>query len=309
MKIFVVGAGAMGCLFGGGLKEAGNEVLLVDVWKDHVQRINSQGLLIEQDDQKRTVQAPACLPDEVIETPDLVLIFTKSFHTETALASIAGALADHTHIMTLQNGVGHVDVIRKFVDTSRIIHGVTTYPCDLVGPGHIRTQGDGHIKMMTVDKNHSEFLVAADDIFSKAGFNCRISPDVDVAIWEKLAFNSAMNALTAVLRQPVGAIGDAEEGRTLALQIVDEVVVVAQKQEIAVDRKRICATVEMALAEHRDHQPSMLQDILKGRKTEIDFINGAAISAARSFGLTLPVNETVYRLVKTLEKAVMGGSW
>lgn len=306
MKTVVLGAGAMGCLFGGGLKAAGNEVLLVDVWKDHVERINSHGLSIDREGEQQTVQVPACLPEEVNATPDLVLVFTKSFHTEAALTSIAVVLAGHTHVMTLQNGVGHVDIIKKFVDPARIIHGVTTYPCDLVGPGHIRTQGDGQIKMMSVDKQPNEVLAAAREMFSGAGFNCNVDPDVDVAIWEKLAFNSAMNALTAVLRQSVGAIDDAEEGRTLAFQIVDEVVAVAQKQGIAVDRERIGATVEMALAEHRDHKPSMLQDILKGRQTEIDYINGAAIHAARSFGLTLPVNETVYRLVKTLEKAVIG---
>jgi 2-dehydropantoate 2-reductase len=160
--------------------------------------------------------------------------------------------------------------------------------------------------MMSVDKQPNEMLAAAKEMFSGAGFNCNVDPDVDAAIWEKLAFNSAMNALAAVLRQPVGAIGDAEEGRVLAFQIVDEVVAVARKQSIAVDRERIGATIEMALAEHGDHKPSMLQDILKGRQTEIDFINGAAIHAARSFGLTLPVNETVCRLVKTLEKAVIG---
>ncbi|MGD9366532.1 MAG: 2-dehydropantoate 2-reductase [Desulfobacteraceae bacterium] len=306
MKTVVLGAGAMGCLFGGGLKTAGNDVLLVDVWKDHVERINSHGLAIDREGERQTVQVPACLPEEVGETPDLVLVFTKSFHTEAALTSIAGALAGHTHVMTLQNGVGHVEVIQKFVDPARIIHGVTTYPCDILGPGHIRTQGEGQTKIMTVHKQHSEVLAAVKEMFSSAGFNCSLDPDVDAAIWEKLAFNSAMNALTAVLRQPVGAIGDAEEGRALAFQIVDEVVAVARKQKIAVDRKRIGATVEMALAQHRDHKPSMLQDILKGRKTEIDFINGAAIHAARSFGLTLPVNETVYRLVKTLEKAVIG---
>lgn len=302
MKITVVGAGAMGCLFGGGLKMAGNNVLLVDVWKDHVERINSHGLAIDREGVKQAVQVPACLPDELNQTPDLVLVFTKSFHTEAALTSIAGTLAGHTHVMTLQNGVGHVDVIKKFVDLAQIIHGVTTYPCDLVGPGHIRTQGDGQIKMMSVDKQPNEVLTAAKEIFTGAGFNCDIDPDVDAAIWEKLAFNSAMNALTAVLRQPVGAIGDAAEGRALAFEIVDEVVAVAQKLGLAVDVERIGATIQMAMAEHRDHKPSMLQDILKGRKTEIDFINGAAIKTGRSLGLTLPVNETVYRLVKTLEK-------
>jgi 2-dehydropantoate 2-reductase len=301
MKVAVLGAGAMGCLFGGRLKTAGIDVLLVDVWQAHVEQINGRGLTIEQGNQKRTVKVPAALPEDVGETPDLVLIFTKSHQTEAALLSISNVIADHTHILTLQNGVGHVDVIRQFVDISRIIHGVTTYPCDVVGPGHIRTQGSGEIKIMSVDHKHHELLIAAADMFSKAGFTCRIQPDVETAIWEKLAFNSALNALTAVLRVPIGAISDTGQGRALAFQIVDEVVAVAHKQNIAVDRKRICTTVEMALTEHRDHQPSMLQDILKNRKTEIEFINGAVIKTARQLDMMLPVNETVYGLLKILE--------
>lgn len=305
MNVTVLGAGAMGCLFGGRLHAAGVDVLLVDVWQTHVEKINHSGLTIEKDQVTQTIRVPACSPAAVDRTPDLVLVFTKSYHTRPALSAIAALLGEQTRIMTLQNGVGHVDRIQAFVDRSRIIHGVTTYPCDMVGPGHVRTQGDGDIRMMSVDNTHSEQLVAIADLFSRAGFNCRIQPDVETAIWEKLAFNAALNALTAVLRLPVGAVGDSKEGRALADQIVDEVVSVARKKGISVDRERIGATIEMALATHRDHRPSMLQDVLKQRRTEIDVINGAAIQAARQFDMTLPANETVYRLVKMLEDAIL----
>jgi 2-dehydropantoate 2-reductase len=301
MNVTVLGAGAMGCLFGGRLSAAGVDVLLVDVWQAHVEKINRSGLIIEKDQVTQTIRVPAATPDAVDGTPDLVLMFTKSYHTQSALSAIAGVLDEETRILTLQNGVGHVDVIQTFIHRSRIIHGVTTYPCDMVGPAYVRTQGDGDIRMMSVDKTHSERLVAIADLFSRAGFNCRIQPDVETAIWEKLAFNAALNALTAVLRLPVGAIGNAHEGRALAYQIIDEVVSVARKQNIGVDRQRIGATVEMALTNHRDHQPSMLQDVLKQRRTEIDVINGAAIQAARQFAMTLPANETVYRLIKIVE--------
>lgn len=305
MNVLVVGAGAMGCLFGGILRENGNEVLLADVWKEHIDEINRTGLEINQDSKIRQITVEAGTAEEVRSAPDLILVFTKSKHTRTALEGIKRVINDKTMIMTLQNGVGHVDVIKEFVDTSKIIHGITTYPCDIAGPGRIETKGEGYIKMMTVDGVEGPELSKVHEMFTTAGFNCTLRPQVVIDIWEKLAFNSALNSFSALLRMPVGAIGVSEEGRALAMDIVEEVVSIAVKKGIEVDSARIKETVNMALDKHRHHQPSMLQDILNKRETEIDFINGAVIRAAAEMGISLPVNEVFYRQVKALEKAVV----
>jgi 2-dehydropantoate 2-reductase len=205
--------------------------------------------------------------------------------------------------MTLQNGVGNVEIIEKFVPASHIIHGITTYPCDIIGPGHIRSQSEGYIKMMSVDGKHRSRLDAIATLFKGAGLDCEITPQAHIAIWEKLAFNSVMNALTALLRVNVGQLGDTVEGMELASQIVDEIISVAHAKEIFIDRERILSTISMAFDKHRDHKPSMYQDILKKRKTEIDFINGAAANEAKKLGIHLPVNETIYRLIKIVEAA------
>jgi 2-dehydropantoate 2-reductase len=311
MKVMILGAGAMGSLFGGMLKQAGNDVLLVDVWKEHVEAIKANGLIMEKGEVRQVVSIPAALPAEVRMAPDLIVIFTKSFHTQTAFESVKHAITDSTHVLTLQNGVGHVDIIARFVGLERIIHGVTTYPCDLAGPGHIRTPGEGAIKFMTVNGNPGKMLDAVNTMFREAKMNSTIVPDIERAIWEKLAFNAAMNALCAVLRVTVGQLGSTSHGRDMAAAIVDEVVGVAQAKGIRADKTTISDTLAMAFREHKAHMPSMLQDVLHKKKTEIDFINGAAVTTGRAIGLDLPVNETVYRLIKVLESSYLpeeGGS-
>jgi 2-dehydropantoate 2-reductase len=305
MKVIILGAGAMGSLFGGMLKQAGNEVLLVDVWKEHVDAINANGLVMEKGAARQVVSIPAAVPADVRMTPDLIVIFTKSFHTQTAFESVKHTITDSTHVLTLQNGVGHVDIIARFVNLARIIHGVTTYPCDLVAPGRIRTPGEGAIKFMTVNGHPGAMLDTVNAMFAKANMNSRIVPDIERAIWEKLAFNAAMNALCAVLRVTVGQLGSTSHGRDMAAAIVDEVVSVAQAKGIGADKSTISDTLAMAFREHKGHMPSMLQDVLHKKKTEIDFINGAAVVAGRAYGLALPVNETVCRLIKVLENSYL----
>ena len=125
-----------------------------------------------------------------------------------------------------------------------------------------------------------------------------------VAIWEKVAFNAALNALTAVTRLDVGPVGDAPEGRELAARVVEEVISVAERKGIAARREAVMAAVAGAFAEHRGHKPSMLQDMLAGRPTEVESLNGAVVREAEALGMTVPITETLYLLVRTLESAV-----
>ena len=303
MKVTVLGAGAMGSLFGGRLQASGAEVELVDVWRAHVEAVNAEGLLIEQGPQQKRISIVARRPQDAGGPADLVLLFTKSMHTETALAGIKSILAQSTRVMTLQNGIGHVEIISRFVDPARIIHGVTTYPSDMVAPGHIRTSGQGAVKFMSLNGAPDPVLEQIAQMFTRAGLRCSIDPDTETAIWEKLAFNAVMNALSAILRLTVGEVGDAAAGRQLAENVVAEVAAVARRKAIAVKTERIMANLDMAFKEHRGHMPSMLQDILNRRPTEIDFINGAVVAAGEAVGLSLPVNATLTRLVKTLEQA------
>ena len=301
MDIAIVGAGAMGCLFGAMLHPRVPHIVLIDIWEDHVKAINAQGLVVEQNGETRQCPIKACLPRDAHHKPDMIILFTKTFHTESALSAVQQIIGPETCLMTLQNGMGQVEIIERFIPASRIIHGITTFPCDIVGPGHIRTKGDGLIKFMSMDGEHHDMLDRIESLFNQSGLNSQITPDVKVSIWEKLAFNAVMNALSAVLRANVGEMADAAEARQLATRIVDEVECVAQKQGVSMDRGKVEGTIAMAFREHRDHKPSMLQDVLKQKRTEIDYINGAVVKLGTAAGVSTPVNETLVALVKALE--------
>jgi 2-dehydropantoate 2-reductase len=308
MNITVLGAGAMGCVFGGRLAEAGHRVELVDVRAVQIDAIRRDGLTIEADDGVRTVRLAARLADAAPSGPaELVLLFTKAHHSAVALAAAAGVLGPDTWVLTLQNGLGVVDHVRERIDPQRIIVGVTTVPSDLVAPGRVRTRGTGTTKIMAVAGGIGDRLREIAAGLHAAGLACEIAEDVWAAIWEKLAFNAALNALTAVTGLTVGQLGAAPDGRWLADTVAGEVVAVAQRKGIAADLASVRATISMAFRDHGDHQPSMLQDVLARRATEIDYVDGAVVREATALGMEVPVTATLWRLVRLLEHSYQPG--
>ena len=303
MNITVLGAGAMGCLFGGRLAEAGHRVTLVDIRSDVVDAIGRNGLVIEDSAGTRTVRLPARRPPTGPDghgPADLVVLFTKAQHTTAAVAAASSWLGSDTWVMTLQSGIGVVDELRTRIDPQRIIVGTTTVPSDAVAPGRIRSLGAGTTRIMAV-AGASERVRDIAAALSAAGLVCSVTDDVWPAIWEKLAFHAAMNALAAVTRLPIGQIGATPDGRWLADAVVQEVIGVARRKAIAADLDAVRATLAVAFRDHADHQPSMLQDLLAGRTTEIDYVNGAVVREAEALGMAVPVTAALWRLVRMRE--------
>lgn len=302
MDISVVGAGAMGCLFGARLAEGGHHVTLIDVRADHIGAIRRDGLVVEENGKERVVRLDATLPDGAGEQAELVVLFTKAFQSEAALAGTRQVLGPETWVLSLQNGIGHVETIKKFVDPRRIAVGTTTVPSDAAGLGRVRTRGSGNTKIMAVEGGISEPLRRIASALTQSGLPCEISERVWVSIWEKLAFNAALNSLTAVTGLTVGQLGSTREGATLARQVAEEVTAVAQRKGIAADPEAAAREIATAFREHVDHKPSMLQDVLARRQTEIESINGAIVREAESLGLSVPCTAMLYRLVRLLEQ-------
>lgn len=301
-KIMIVGAGAMGCLFGARFAQAGYELVLVDVWREHIDAINSTGLKIETEQGEQIVKIRAGTADAVDFRPDLVIVFTKTLHTAAALDSVCHLFDDKTCLLTLQNGLGNVESAAEFIPLERVMHGVTNYPSDLKGPGRVSSKGSGYIKIYGADgQRRNEHQVIA-EAFGKAGFNCVLDADVERAIWEKVAFNAALNSLTAVTGMTVGEVGASVSGPLLAQRIVAEAGAVARARNIALDERAVWQSVGRAFIEHADHKPSMLQDVIHNRKTEIGSINGAIVEFALEAGVAVPVTETLYHLVRMIEQ-------
>lgn len=305
MKIAVVGAGAMGSLFGGLLAEHGHAVTLIDVNAAHLEAIQSHGLRLHTDQGHRHIRTlRACLPSQADESPDLLLVFTKTLHTASALSGVAHLIGPGTHVLSLQNGLGNVEVIQRHVARERILIGVTTWPADLAGPGHVHSHGQGGVRLMSADSQVRPMLAEVVQALQGAGLVCAADGAVWSAIWEKVAFNAALNSICAVSHCTVDQIGVLDDGRDLAFTVVEEVLAVAQAQGVPVNWDACKANVADAIARHAGHKPSMLQDVLAGRKTEIEAINGAVVAAADRSGIAVPCTRTLLRLVRLVEARI-----
>ena len=302
MKVAVVGAGAMGCLYAGAFHRAGAGVTLIDVDPGHLAAINSRGLELDTRAGVETLRLAALRPEHARETVDLVVLFTKTFHTDAALEGVKSIIGPATHAMTLQNGLGNDEAVARHVARERVIAGVSTLPSDLIGPGRVRSHGEGGSKIYPAYGGDAGFAQQVAGLLTAGGLPTVLEPDIRAAIWSKAIFNAAMNALCALTRRTPGFLGAHEEARALIRAVVLEGVRAAQASGVAIEAEPILDLTVVSVTDHADHEASMLQDVKAGRRTEVDAINGAIVRAAQAAGVTVPVTETLWRLVK-LEEA------
>ncbi len=302
MRIAIIGSGAMGSLFGGRLSLAGHDVVLYDVYREHVDAVRSQGLLIEDAaGGEPTVARPRASADpQVAAGADVMIIFVKSTSTEEVAAQFQPLAGPATIALTLQNGLGNEEIIRRHFGSERTAAGVTSHGATFLGPGHIRHAGRGptHLSMGAGRSGRLAPLCAA---LVGAGFETRIEEDVAGLVWSKLVINVGINALTAITGVTNGRLLDMEWTRTLMADLVAEAVAVARARGIRLSYDDPLATVQDVARRTGANRSSMLQDFDRGRPSEIDFMNGAIVREAQALGLAAPVNATMVRLVKALE--------
>jgi len=303
MKIAVIGAGAMGSLFAGRLADIGNEVSLIEISRVLTDAIEEKGLRMTGLFGEKAYNLPTAPADHYAEAFELLIVFTKGMHTTSAMEAAKHLLGPQTWVLTVQNGIGNVEAIEAFVARDRIVMGMTNWPSTLIEPGLITVPGEGEIKVRAANGQASARLEAISRTLGEAGLNCKLDPDVEVTIWEKLAFNSALNSLAAVTGLTVGEMGDRQEARDIAFAIVDEVVAVAKARGLAVDANYVRQSMEHAFANHRQHKPSMLQDRLAGRRMEIATITGAVSRAGKTLNVATPVTTTFANLLTIFDNA------
>lgn len=306
MKVLILGAGAMGCLYGAALHRAGCEVVFVDVNQPHIDAINARGLELETRAGVEHLPIPARRPEEISEPVDLVVVFTKTFHTEAALAGIAQAIGPQTWLLSLQNGLGNDRRLAAHAAEERVLVGASSLPSDLVGLGRVRSHGEGGSKLFPAFGGDPAFARQVCELLSQGGLPAELEPNIHVAIWSKAIFNATMNPLCALTRRTPGFLGANPESRAMITAAVDEGVAVANACGIAVAAQPIHDLTEVSMTDHANHEASMLQDVKAGRRTEVDAINGAIVEAGREAGVAAPVLETLWRLVK-LEEAKLEG--
>jgi 2-dehydropantoate 2-reductase len=178
---------------------------------------------------------------------------------------------------------------------------MTTWPADKPGAAKVSSHGAGEIRLMNADGEPRPHVRRTVEALNSAGLNCIADANVWSAIWEKVAFNAALNSLCAMTQCTVGELSNLPDGEALTLKIVAEVANVARASGIAFDEAHVAENVRFALANHRAHRPSMLQDVLAGRTTEIEAINGAVVAAAHTAGVAAPCTECLLQLVRLVD--------
>ena len=300
MRILICGAGAMGCLFGGYLSRAGHEVWLLSHWKEQMARIRAQGLLLHSfgGQRWRVPMRVVSYEEPLPENVKVAFICVKSYATAAAAEKAIKRLAPDGVAITLQNGLGNREQLAQVVGASRALLGVTSNGATLLGVGEVRHAGIG-LTHLAAEPNRAAATRIA-EMLTDAGFSCQVDEEIDAVVWGKLLINVGINALTAILRVPNGALADYESSRQLLRAAVEEGAAIARAKGISIVEDPVERTLAVARAT-ATNRSSMLSDIQRGARTEIEVINGAIVREGAALGLPTPVNEILTRLVRALE--------
>ncbi|MFN0156070.1 MAG: ketopantoate reductase family protein [Gaiella sp.] len=301
MKIAVVGAGAMGSIFGARFTQAGHETALVDVAEPLVQALNTHGVTVIRGEEETTTPVAATADPASVGPVDLVVFFTKCYHTAAAAEAARPLVGPETAVASLQNGWGNGDVLAAIYPPEQVTVGVT-YNSGLV-------QGLGRVvhpaEQPTVvgafagdDASGAERLVSA---LRDANFVAEVVTPVRPEIWKKLILNAATLPASALTGMHAGALGADEHMRALVSDTTREAVGVAQALGYEIGFEERIDTILALLEKAGPSKASMLQDVEAGRRTEIDVINGAVVKAAGEVGVDVPINRSLVRLIKGWE--------
>ncbi len=304
MKIAIAGSGAMGCRFGALLKEADHDVILVDEWAIHIEAINQRGLEIRNETGSRFLPIKACLPPEVTEIMDLVIVFTKAMLTDALMQKCQHFINDRTLVLTLQNGLGNIEILEKSIPRDNLIVGVTTYGTELLGPGIIQAFGSGHNQIMQVDGKVTDDIKKLAEILIFAGMDTKVSENAFTEIWNKVAFNSVLNTLCTLMENTVGAVGHYSMFHEVIDHIVEEIIEVGYAEGVSLNKDDIFKMIINVIPPDMagNHLPSMYQDMENNRQTEIDFLNGAIVNLAKKHNIAVPMNLLITHLIKMKEE-------
>jgi 2-dehydropantoate 2-reductase len=310
VRIGIIGAGALGSVIGGSLAEAGNNVLLVNRNRAHVDAINREGLTIRTDGKDRAVAVRAAIPAEVGELADLVIVLVKSFHTAEAVREAIGLVGPNTTMLSLQNGLGHEDILIGLVGRDRVIAGKTYVGGVMFGPGHVIAGVDGKETIIgELDGRITPRIEHIAATFEAAGMKLVVSRNIMGAMWDKLLVNIATGALSGITRLAYGGLYAVPELEVTATAAVAEAIAVAKASGIEIETVHPHeAWVKAASGLPPEFKASMLQSLEKGSVTEVDFINGAVVRAGAKAGVPTPVNATLVACVKGIERAEFGAA-
>jgi 2-dehydropantoate 2-reductase len=300
MKIAVVGAGAMGSIFGARFHQAGHETVLVDVVQPLVDTINAEGVTVVRGDDETVTRVPATTDPAAVGPVDIVVFFTKCYHTSSAAESARPLVGPDTAVASLQNGWGNGDVLAAAYPPGQVVLGVTYNSGLLQGPGRVLHPAEQPTLVGSFSDGGDGAARLAEALES-AGLAATVASPVRPEIWKKLILNAASLPASALTGMTAGALGTSQDMLDLVSETTREAVAVAQALGYDIDFEERIGTILGLVEKAGPTKASMLQDVEAGRRTEIDVINGAVVRAAEEVGVPVPINRTLMQLIKGWE--------
>ena len=304
MKIGIIGAGAMGSLYGARLSALPeNEVFLIDISREQIDAVNRDGLSMEEDDETIVFQNLKGVTQAAdAGVCDLVVLFVKSTLTKIAVEGNRAVFGPDTIVVTLQNGLGNAEAIAEALGGGKILAGTTAHGATMLAPGKIRHAGSGKTILGELGKEKTERPAKLAALFNRAGLNTEVSDNVEGLIWDKLLVNTGINALTGLTELCNGQLLDYEELTAILEEAVLEGEAVARAKEVKLNFADPVAHTKEVCAATAKNRSSMLQDLTNHRRTEIETINGAIVKEGERTGVPTPVNRTLTRLILFKER-------
>lgn len=296
MRVAIVGAGAMGSVWAVKLALAGHDLNLVEINEARRTRINSHGIKFRIAGKAGGVPVPCYRAPDLPGGQDVLILFTKFDALLGAFSATLHALKPEGMVLVLSNGLGVANEIKGLVPAERLVLGVTDVAADLRESG-VHSDGSGITKIGSASRSsdpHGLDMVEA--LLASGQFEVHRQADVRGAIWEKVAFNAAFNALATIVNVPVNGL-DNDLGRRLITSVLTEVAAVALAKGVPFKPEAVRNRIEAAFQQQGHHLPSMVQDRRAGLKTEIAAINGAIADRGERLGLAVPVNRMLADLV------------
>lgn len=297
MIIVVLGAGAIGSFFGG-LLSKNNQVILVGR-KDHVNKINSQGLQIKGKTQfKRKIAAVNSI-SKITTPPDLIVLTVKAFDTLQAITQAKEIIGPKTNVLSFQNGLDNLNQIRKTVDKNQILAGITTHGVQFIQPGVIYHKGNGKTVIGEPYQKKSQRIQQIADLFNQANISVTISSRIIEDIWKKAIVNASINPLTAIFSCQNGYLAQNPILTEMVKKICEESVCVAQQNGFSFKTKDLINLTFEVIQQTKKNNSSMLQSIKQNKQTEIDEINGRIAEIGKIKNCPVYLNELLTKIIKS----------
>jgi 2-dehydropantoate 2-reductase len=300
LRIAIIGAGAMGGMFGARFAQAGADIVLIDRDAEHVRAITTDGLAVEENGQQHWHRLPAFTDPAGIDLVDLALVMVDCNATRDAAETAASLIGPDGVAVTLQNGIGNIESLVDVLGAARVMGGPTRNSAARTGPGRVTHTYLGTTTIGELDGRITERLTAFADLLRAAELPVETTDNVQGHVWLKFILNAAINPVSAITGLRPGEIADRPSAVALVNRILDEVLAVVEAEGIDLPDPDTRHTILHHIV-GRQNKPSMLQHVEQGRRTEIDALNNALLTYGAKHGIPCPVNETIVQLVKAIE--------